>query len=191
MERSFPARRPRDFFARIFGHSDDGNNAIAIMAKAPFYKNGDIIHVIYGDRETGVLIAAGTGDVAGRELFPLRGQGKDIHEANRVAGLALNEANVFEYLEFFCGMIAGRETGCPFRIMQSLDGVVLCDGEPPRDMTMRMTMEAKPGRPVRYLFQGYMEYEMQLFRAGLIVEEDGMVVMIDDDHVGELRPVRH
>jgi hypothetical protein len=162
-------------------------SVIAAAGRAPFYRAGDLIQII-GRHGTLRIVAAGGGSLIERKLVVLTGEGASIYAANAAAGLELDEGNALSYLKFFCSSLMGDEGGkrAPYNVVESLAGMRLIDADPPRDMTMEMIALEEPGHPVHYYFEGYLEFKMNLLRAGLVVCESGGVTMLDDRHVGRL-----
>ena len=70
--------------------------------------------------------------------------------------------------------------------IESLGGMRLIDADTPPDMAMAMITLDEPWEPVHYYFEGYLEFKMNLLKAGLLVCESGGVSMLEDRHIGRL-----
>jgi hypothetical protein len=162
-------------------------SVIAAAGTAPFYRAGDLIQII-GRHGTLRIVAAGEGSLIDRELVVLTGEGAAIHAANAAAGLELYEGNALSYLKFFCSSLMGGEGSrrAPYNVVESLGGMRLIDAHDPQDMAMEMIALEEPGQPVHYSFEGYLEFKMNLLKAGLVVCERSGVTMLEDRHVGRL-----
>jgi len=71
--------------------------------------------------DTKFVVAAGKSNISARIFYPLRRPGRDIHEANTAAGLAITESNVDEYVRFFMAHLRD-DAGELFAIIESLNG---------------------------------------------------------------------
>jgi hypothetical protein len=162
-------------------------SVIAAAGIASFYRAGDLIQII-GRHGTLRIVAAGEGSLIDRELVVLTGEGAAIYAANAAAGLELDEGNALSYLKFFCSSLMGGEgvKRAPYNVVESLGGMRLIDADTPQDMTMEMIALEEPGESVHYYFEGYLEFKMNLLKAGLVVCESGGVTMLDERHFGRL-----
>jgi hypothetical protein len=126
-------------------------------------------------------------------LFRLNGTSPPIHEVNAKAPIKVTEANVLEYLKFFCFFVRGEEG--PFYIAESMD-----DPNIPKEMdeTTRSVVEGTV-RPATYegknelghlLCEAVVFYSNALFTANFAVQPTGMIEMMDDNPIAADLPVR-
>jgi hypothetical protein len=126
-------------------------------------------------------------------LFRLNGTSPPIHEVNAKAPIRVTEANVLEYLKFFCFFVRGEEG--PFYVAESMT-----DANMPVDMddTTRSVIEGTI-RPAtyegmneqgHYLCDAVVFYSNALFIANFAVQPSGMIEMIDDEPIAADLPVK-
>ncbi len=113
-------------------------------------------------------------------LHRLDGTSPPIHSMNAKTSPALNEQNILSYLGFFCYFVQGEEG--PFAIVQSADDSIVPNNAPEESLALM-------SRPAQLLMQdehGYhcealVWYSEALFLANFLVQENGMVEMIEDE----------
>jgi hypothetical protein len=126
-------------------------------------------------------------------LFRLNGTSPPIHEVNAKAPIKVTEANVLDYLRFFCFFVRGEEG--PFYVAESMD-----DPNMPKQMdeTTRSVIEGTV-RPANYehkneqghyLCDAVVFYSNALFIANFAVQPTGMIEMLDDEPIAADLPVR-
>ncbi len=126
-------------------------------------------------------------------LFRLNGTSPPIHEVNAKAPIKVTDANVLDYLRFFCFFVRGEEG--PFYIAESMD-----DPNMPKEMdeTTRSVIEGTI-RPASYegkndqghwLCDAVVFYSNALFIANFAVQPSGMIEMIDDEPIAADLPVK-
>lgn len=126
-------------------------------------------------------------------LYRLNGTSPPIHEVNAKAPIKVNEANVLEYLRFFCFFVRGEEG--PFLIAESMD-----DPDMPKNMDpqTRSVIEGTI-RPASYegkneqgflLCDAVVFYSNALFIANFAVQPTGMIEMLDDEPIAADLPTR-
>ena len=126
-------------------------------------------------------------------LFRLNGTSPPIHEVNAKAPIKVTDANVLEYLRFFCFFVRGEEG--PFYIAESME-----DSNMPKEMdeTTRAVIEGTI-RPASYegkndqghwLCDAVVFYSNALFIANFAVQPSGMIEMIDDEPIAADLPTK-
>lgn len=126
-------------------------------------------------------------------LFRLNGTSPPIHEVNAKAPIRINDANVLDYLRFFCFFVRGEEG--PFYVAESME-----DPNMPAHMddTTRSVIEGTI-RPAsfegmndqgHYLCDAVVFYSNALFIANFAVQPTGMIEMLDDEPIAADLPVR-
>lgn len=126
-------------------------------------------------------------------LFRLNGTSPPIHEVNAKAPVKITEANVLEYLKFFCFFVRGEEG--PFYVAESME-----DANMPTQMddTTRSVIEGTV-RPCSfegmneqgyYLCDAVVFYSNALFIANFAVQPTGMIEMMDDEPIAADLPVK-
>ena len=126
-------------------------------------------------------------------LFRLNGTSPPIHEVNAKAPIKINEANVLEYLRFFCFFVRGEEG--PFYIAESME-----DPNMPREMddTTRSVIEGTirgatfegTNEQNHFLADAVVFYSNALFIANFGIQPTGMIEMMDDEPIAADLPVR-
>ncbi len=126
-------------------------------------------------------------------LFRLNGTSPPIHEVNAKAPVKVNEANVLEYLRFFCFFVRGEEG--PFYIAESMD-----DPNMPTDMddTTRSVVEGTVRGATfegmndqgHFLCDAVVFYSNALFIANFAVQPTGMIEMLDDEPIAADLPTK-
>lgn len=129
----------------------------------------------------------------GKNLFRLNGASPPIHEVNATAPIRLTEANVLDYLRFFCFFVRGEEG--PFHISEILsDPVLPQDLDPPTRKVFENTIHPAiyAGRDERgfFLCDASLFYSNALFDTRFMIQPSGMVEMEDDEPVAPDLPVR-
>jgi hypothetical protein len=126
-------------------------------------------------------------------LFRLNGTSPPIHEVNAKAPIKVTEANVLEYLKFFCFFVRGEEG--PFYVAESMDDTNMPTG---MDDTTRSVVEGTV-RPAtfegmneqgHYLCEAVVFYSNALFIANFAIQPTGMIEMLDDEPIAADLPVR-
>ncbi len=126
-------------------------------------------------------------------LYRLNGTSPPIHEVNAKAPIKVTEANVLEYLKFFCFFVRGEEG--PFYVAEGMD-----DPNMPTNMddTTRSVVEGTV-RPAtyegkneqgHYSCEAVVFYSNALFIANFAVQPTGMIEMLDDEPIAADLPVR-
>ncbi len=126
-------------------------------------------------------------------LFRLNGTSPPIHEVNAKAPVKITEANVLEYLRFFCFFVRGEEG--PFYIAETMS-----DPNMPKEMddTTRSVIEGtvRPANFTGINEQGHFQcdavvfYSNALFIANFAIQPGGMIEMLDDDPIAGELPVK-
>ncbi len=126
-------------------------------------------------------------------LSRLDGQSAPIHMTNAEAPVRISEANVLEYLRFFCYFVRGEDG--PFLIAESMDDAAMPANI---DETTRKAVEGTI-RPAsyegrnnegNYMCDAIVFYSNALFLATFSVEQTGMIHMLDDQPLAQDLPVR-
>jgi hypothetical protein len=126
-------------------------------------------------------------------LFRLNGTSPPIHEVNALAPVKITEANVLEYLRFFCFFVRGEEG--PFLIAEDMNNPDMPQGA---DDKTRMVIEGTI-RPASYegknaqgfyLCEAVVFYSNALFMANFAVQPTGMIEMLNDEPIATDLPVR-
>ncbi|MCC6598780.1 MAG: hypothetical protein IT559_08325 [Alphaproteobacteria bacterium] len=126
-------------------------------------------------------------------LFRLNGTSPPIHEVNAKAPIKISEANILDYLRFFCFFVRGEEG--PFYVAESME-----DPNMPTEMddTTRSVIEGTI-RPAsfegmndqgHYLCDAVVFYSNALFIANFAVQPTGMIEMLDDEPIAADLSVR-
>jgi hypothetical protein len=126
-------------------------------------------------------------------LFRLNGTSPPIHEVNAKAPIKVNEANVMEYLRFFCFFVRGEEG--PFYIAESMDDPNIPTGmdDATRSVVEGVVREASyegSNEQGHYLCNAVVFYSNALFYADFAVQPSGMIEMLDDEPIAADLPVR-
>ena len=116
-------------------------------------------------------------------LFPLDGSSAQIYDANEAAGLRLDIDNVVAYAMFFCGFLRAGD-GDAFRFVVQRGDWALDTGLTPADLTP-CAREADDGSG-SFEITAYVVHCKELFRALFRVESDGVVMMLDDEPLGQI-----
>ncbi|MCK6417484.1 MAG: hypothetical protein L6Q57_00915 [Alphaproteobacteria bacterium] len=126
-------------------------------------------------------------------LFRLNGTSPPIHEVNAKAPIKITEANVLDYLRFFCFFVRGEEG--PFYVAESMD-----DPNMPKDMddTTRAAIEGciraasfeGMNDQGHYLCDAVVFYSNALFIANFAIQPGGMIEMLDDEPVLQDLPTK-
>jgi hypothetical protein len=126
-------------------------------------------------------------------LYRLNGTSPPIHEVNAKAPIKVSEANVLEYLRFFCFFVRGEEG--PFLIAESMD-----DPDMPKNMdaqtrsviegTIRPATYEGRNEQGFYLCDAVVFYANALFIANFAVQPTGMIEMLDDEPIAAELPIR-
>lgn len=126
-------------------------------------------------------------------LYRLNGTSPPIHEVNAMAPVKITEANVLDYLRFFCYFVRGEEG--PFLIAEDIN-----DPDMPKNMDdqTRSVVEGTI-RPASYegkneqgffLCDGVVFYSNALFIANFAVQPGGMIEMLDDEPIAADLPAK-
>ena len=181
-----------DFAARINALADrdlfaDGMQGL--QRSLPFYPGGRLLqfrHTRWVEQQQRLCFLE-----VGDKLVWLNGTSPPIHEVNATGALLLDEANVLDYLCFFCFFVRGEEG--PFLILDSIDTPFL-----PKGITdYRMPAGKGPAASFAELFRppmlhgrdaagkfrvdAMMYYSNAVFTADMLVQPGGMVEMQDDE----------
>lgn len=126
-------------------------------------------------------------------LYRLNGTSPPIHEVNAKAPVKISEANVLEYLRFFCFFVRGEEG--PFLIAESME-----DADMPRNMdaqtrsviegTIRPATYEGKNEQGFYLCDAVVFYSNALFIANFAVQPTGMIEMLDDEPIAAELPIK-
>lgn len=126
-------------------------------------------------------------------LFRLNGTSPPIHEVNAKAPIKVTEANVLDYLRFFCFFVRGEEG--PFYVAESMD-----DPNMPQEMddTTRSVIEGTIRGATfegmndqgHFLCDAVVFYSNALFIANFAIQKSGMIEMLDDEPIAADLPVR-
>lgn len=126
-------------------------------------------------------------------LYRLNGTSPPIHEVNAKAPIRVTEANVLEYLRFFCFFVRGEEG--PFLIAESIDDPYIPkDADPQTRSVIEGTI-----RPATYegrneqgffLCDAVVYYSNAMFIANFAVQPGGMIEMLDDEPIAADLPVK-
>ena len=126
-------------------------------------------------------------------LYRLNGTSPPIHEVNAKAPIKISEANVLEYLRFFCFFVRGEEG--PFLIAESM-----ADADMPKNMdpqtrsviegTIRPATYEGRNEQGFYLCDAVVFYSNALFIANFAVQPTGMIEMLDDEPIAADLPIK-
>lgn len=126
-------------------------------------------------------------------LYRLNGTSPPIHEVNAKAPIKISEANVLEYLRFFCFFVRGEEG--PFLIAESMQ-----DADMPKNMdaktrsviegTIRPATYEGKNEQGFYLCDAVVFYSNALFIANFAVQPTGMIEMLDDEPIAADLPIK-
>ncbi len=135
------------------------------------------------------LFLQGSGESAHARLD---GQSGPIHELNAKANLVITEANVLDYLEFFCFFVRGDEG--PFFIWERLDHPLA----PPVSEALHAKIRETLGPTVykgrdaagQFLCDAKVLYSNAIFQAQFAVHPSGMMEMLEDEAILAELPFR-
>ena len=153
------------------------NCLTAGRARVSFYANGNLLY-LKGESGTACAVEGGDGT-----LFPLDGSSAQIYEGNDAAGLRLDINNVIDYAIFFCGFLRAAD-GDAFRFVVERGDWALDTGLIPADLTPRVR-EAADGSG-SFEIAACVAHCKELFRALFRVENDGVMMMLDDEPLGRI-----
>ena len=153
------------------------NYLTAGRARVSFYANGSLLY-LKGEAGTACAVEGGDGT-----LFPLDGSSAQIYEGNEAAGLRLDINNVIDYAIFFCGFLRAAD-GDAFRFVVERGNWGLDTGLIPSDLTPR-AKSAIDGSG-SFEITAYVAHCKELFRAVFRVESDGVMMMLDDEPLGQI-----
>jgi hypothetical protein len=145
--------------------------------RVSFYANGNLLYL---KGESGTTCA-----IEGRDgtLFALDGSSAQIYNANEAAGLRLDLTNVIDYARFFCGFLHDGD-GDAFHFVLERGDWALDTGLIPADLTP-CVREAADGSE-SFEIVAYVAHCKELFRALFRVESDGVMMMLDDEPLGQI-----
>jgi hypothetical protein len=125
-----------------------------------------------------------------QKLFRLNGTSPGIHEVNARAPIRLTEANVADYLRFFCLFVHGQEG--PFYILENVGDPLLPDDGSLAPYVKHITPLVYEGADEegRFLFNGLVMYSNALFVTNFAVQPTGLIEMLDDEPVASDLPFR-
>lgn len=126
-------------------------------------------------------------------LFRLNGTSPPIHEVNALAPVKITEANVLEYLRFFCFFVRGEEG--PFLIAEDMDSPDMPKGADEKtraviEGTIRPASYEGKNAQGFYLCEAVVFYSNALFMANFAVQPTGMIEMLNDEPIATDLPVR-
>jgi hypothetical protein len=153
------------------------NFLTAGRARVSFYANGNLLY-LEGESDNACAVEGGDGS-----LFPLDGSSAQIYDANEAAGLRLDINNVIDYAMFFCGFLRVAD-GDAFRFVVERGNWGLDTGPTPSDLTPR-AKRATDGSG-SFEIAAYVAHCKELFRALFRVESDGVMMMLDDEPLGQI-----
>jgi hypothetical protein len=153
------------------------NFLTAGRTRVSFYANGNLLY-LEGDSDNACAVEGGDGS-----LFPLDGSSAQIYHANEAAGLRLDINNVIDYAIFFCGFLLAAD-GDAFRFVVERGDWGLDTGLTPSDLTPR-AKSAVDGSG-SFEITAYVAHCKELFHAVFRVESDGVVMMLDDEPLGQI-----
>ena len=153
------------------------NVLTARRARVSFYANGYLLQL---EGESGIGCAVEGYDGT---LFPLDGSSAQIYDANEAAGLRLDIDNVIDYAMFFCGFLRAGE-GDAFRFVVERGDWALDTGLTPADLTPCAREAADESGS--FEITAHVVHCNELFRTLLRVEGDGVVMMLDDEPLGQI-----
>ena len=153
------------------------NRLTARRARASFYASGYLLY-LEGESGTGCAVEGHDGT-----LFPLDGSSAQIYDANEAAGLRLDIDNVIDYAIFFCGFLRAGD-GDMFRIVVERGDWALDSGLTPGDLTP-CVRKADDGSG-SFEITAYVAHCGALYHSLFRVENDGVVMMLDDEPLGEI-----
>ena len=121
----------------------------------------------------------------------LNGTSPPIHAVNAKAPIQINEANVLDYLRFFCFFVRGEEG--PFHICEDAADPII-----PQHPAITPVVEAtvRPASYVGKTDKGYflcdavVFYSNAIFIANFAVQPGGMIEMLDDEPIAADLPVK-
>ncbi len=124
--------------------------------------------------------------VEGDNLYRLNGTSPPIHEINSKAPIKLDEANVLDYLRFFCFFVRGEEGA--FLVLESLDqpDIISVNNESVQDA---LATHAYPARFNKINEKGHFVagaviwYSNAIFAAHFEIHKTGMIEMNDDEPI--------
>lgn len=126
-------------------------------------------------------------------LFRLNGTSPPIHEINAKAPIKITEANVLEYLRFFCFFVRGEEG--PFLIAESMEDPYMPHTDDPKtravmEGTVRAASYEGRNEQGYYMCDAVVYYSNALFIATFAVQPGGMIEMLNDDPIAADLPVK-
>lgn len=128
--------------------------------------------------------------VMDQALFRLNGTSPAIHEVNAKAPLRLSDANVADYLRFFCLFVHGEEG--PFYLLERPDDPLLPGRNSLQPYKKHIKAISYNGMNDKghFLLSGLVMYSNALFVANFAVQPTGMIEMLDDEPVASDLPFR-
>ncbi|MEK7802357.1 MAG: hypothetical protein AAB276_07880 [Pseudomonadota bacterium] len=126
-------------------------------------------------------------------LFRLNGTSPPIHEVNAKSPVKITDANVIEYLRFFCFFVRGEEG--PFLIAESMDDPYIPQNTDPKTQavlqgTVRPASHEGKNEQGHWLCDAVVYYANALFIANFAVQPSGMIEMLNDEPIAADLPVK-
>ncbi|UTW45879.1 hypothetical protein KFE80_02920 [bacterium SCSIO 12696] len=147
----------------------------------PFYNNIELVTVSYTHWQPKGSLLCGLTD--GKDFWRLDGRSPPIHEVNGKAGINVNESTAMQYLTFFCFFVRGDEG--PFFIVEHLGSPYIPDGCDINclDKIFRHPQIFGKDKQGNYKVSSLVYYSDAIFFADFIIEQSGMIKMVDDHPV--------
>jgi hypothetical protein len=153
------------------------NVLAARRARMSFYANGYLLQ-LEGESGMGCAVEGYDGT-----LFPLDGSSAQIYDANEAAGLRLNIDTVIDYAMFFCGFLRAGD-GDAFRFVVERGDWALDTGLIPADLAPSAREAADESGS--FEITAYVAHCGALYHSLFKVESDGVVMMLDDEPLGQI-----
>lgn len=157
----------------------------------PFYENVVLIRLrdkSWGKPKLSIYYLTDQGN-----LYRLNGTSPPIHEVNKKAPVQISEANVLEYLRFFCFFVRGEEG--PFLIAESMNDPYLPITDDSKakaviEGTVRAATYEGRNEQGHFMCDAVVYYSNALFIANFSVQPSGMIEMLDDEPIAADLPVK-
>lgn len=157
----------------------------------PFYDQVVLIRLrdrSWGNPRLNIYYLADQGN-----LFRLNGTSPPIHEVNAKAPIKVTDANVIEYLRFFCFFVRGEEG--PFLIAESMADPYIPQNMDPKTQavlqgTVRPASYEGKNEQGHWLCDAVVYYSNALFIANFAVQPSGMIEMLNDEPIAADLPVK-
>lgn len=157
----------------------DAHTTSAAVYELPFYPDKDLV-VLTNDRwcPDGVRLYFMRSET---EVWHLNGSSPAIHEMNARTELVINEANVLEYLAFFCFFVRGEEG--PFLILDRPNHMFVQSDKAGHETLVelhRTPRRWKQNSDGDWQVSALVSYSNAVFVADFLVRLDGMIEMLED-----------